>query len=43
LQPLAEHTAQTDDDIKGMYPPFQADIFLPVVRATRTNLKLCRG
>jgi hypothetical protein len=43
LQPLAEHTAQTDDDIKAMYPPFQADIFLPVVRATRTNLKLCRG
>jgi len=43
LQPLAEDAARTDDGIKENYPPADADIFLPVVRATRTNLKLCRG
>lgn len=43
LQPLAEDAARTDDGIKDNYPPADAEIFLPVVRATRTNLKLCRG
>ncbi|WP_418120206.1 hypothetical protein [Variovorax sp. 350MFTsu5.1] len=43
LQPLAEDAARTDDGIKENYPPADADIYLPVVRATRTNLKLCRG
>lgn len=43
LQPLADDAAKTDDGIKESYPPADADIFLPVVRATRTNLKLCRG
>lgn len=43
LQPLAEDAARTDDGIKENYPPADAEIFLPVVRATRTNLKLCRG
>ena len=43
LQPLSEDAARTDDGIRENYPPADADIFLPVVRATRTNLKLCRG
>jgi hypothetical protein len=43
LQPLAEDADRTDDGIKDNYPPADAEIFLPVVRATRTNLKLCRG
>lgn len=43
LQPLIEDAAMTDDEIKSSYPPSDAEIFLPVVRAARTNLKLCRG
>lgn len=43
LKPLAEDAALTDDGIKENYPPADAEIYLPVVRATRTNLKLCRG
>jgi hypothetical protein len=43
LQPLAEDAALSDDGVKENYPPADAEIFLPVVRATRTNLKLCRG
>lgn len=43
LQPLAEDAALTDDGVKEKYPPADAEIFLPVARATRTNLKLCRG
>ncbi|MFM9923453.1 hypothetical protein VLK31_10725 [Variovorax sp. H27-G14] len=43
LQPLAEDAALTDDGVKENYPPADADIYLPVVRASRTNLKLCRG
>ncbi|WP_431113076.1 hypothetical protein [Variovorax paradoxus] len=43
LQPLAEGADKTDDGIKGSYPPADAEVFLPVVRAARTNLKLCRG
>lgn len=43
LQPLAADAALGDDGIKDNYPPADAEIFLPVVRATRTNLKLCRG
>jgi hypothetical protein len=43
LQPLAEDAALSDDGVKENYPPADAEIYLPVVRATRTNLKLCRG
>jgi hypothetical protein len=43
LQPLAEDAALSDEGVKENYPPADAEIFLPVVRATRTNLKLCRG
>ena len=43
LEPLAEDAARTDQGVKDYYPPADAEDILPVVRATRTNLKLCRG
>ena len=41
LQPLANDAALTDDGVRENYPPSDADMMLPIVRATRTNLKLC--
>ncbi len=41
LKPLAEDAALKDDDLAGKYPPSDLDNLMPVVRATRTNLKLC--
>jgi hypothetical protein len=41
LQPLAADAARTDEDVRNDYPPSDADMYLPVVRAARTNLKLC--
>lgn len=41
LQPLAKDAAMSDAQIKESYPPTDADNYLPVVHATRTNLKLC--
>ncbi|OYU44555.1 MAG: hypothetical protein CFE44_12325 [Burkholderiales bacterium PBB4] len=41
LQPLAEDASLTDAGIRENYPPTDADLYLPIVRATRTNLKLC--
>ena len=43
LEPLAEDAARTDQGVKDAYPPADAEDILPVVRASRTNLKLCRG
>jgi hypothetical protein len=42
LQPLAEDAAMTDKAIRENYPPLETDLYLPIVRATRTNLKLCK-
>lgn len=41
LAPLAEDAALSDDEIREKYPPTDADSVLPIVRATRTNLRLC--
>ena len=41
LQPLADDAKLTDAGIRENYPPSDADMYLPIVRATRTNLKLC--
>ncbi len=41
LKPLAEDAAKKDAQIREDYPPTDADIYLPVVKAARTNLKLC--
>lgn len=43
LQPLAEDAARTDEAVRQDFPPADGDAYLPVVRAARTNLKLCRG
>lgn len=41
LAPLAEDAQKTDAQIREDWPPTDADVFLPIARATRTNLKLC--
>lgn len=43
LQPLAEDAAKTDAGIKEAYPPADAEDYLPIVKATRFNLKMCKG
>lgn len=43
LEPLAADAAKTDEQIREDYPPSDADNYLPIVRSTRTNLKLCRA
>ena len=42
LQPLAADAARRDDAIRDSYPPAEAEGYLGVLRAARTNLKLCR-
>ena len=42
LQPLADDAASTDDQVRENFPPSDAEAYLPIVKATRTNLKLCR-
>jgi hypothetical protein len=41
LKPLAEDAAMTDAKIREDYAPTDADMYLPIVKATRVNLKLC--
>jgi hypothetical protein len=41
LQSLAPDAALSDEQITGKFPPADSDMYLPVVHATRTNLKLC--
>lgn len=43
LAPLAEDARKNDEGIRDAYPPSDAENYLPIVRATRTNLKLCGG
>ncbi|WP_137939714.1 hypothetical protein [Chitinivorax sp. B] len=43
LQPLAEDAALTDEQIREKLPPVDAETWLPVVKATRTNLSLCKA
>jgi hypothetical protein len=42
LEPLAQDAAKSDAQIRDDFAPTDADNWLPVVKATRTNLKLCR-
>lgn len=42
LKPLEEDAKLNDAGIRENYAPTDADNYLPIVRATRTNLKLCR-
>jgi len=41
LDPLTEDAALSDEEIREKYPPSDADSVMPIVRATRTNLRLC--
>jgi hypothetical protein len=41
LEPFAAYAAKSDDKNREDLGPNQADILAPVIRATRTNLKLC--
>lgn len=41
LKPLAEDAAMKDSQIRENYPPMDADLYLPIVKSTRVNLKLC--
>jgi hypothetical protein len=43
LKGLEEDAAKTDDKIREEYPPSDADSYLPIVKAARTNSKLCRS
>ena len=42
LQPLAGDAAASDAQLRETYPPTDADNYLPIVRAARTNTKRCR-
>jgi hypothetical protein len=41
LKDLAPDAAKSDKEITGNYPPSDSEAYLPVVQATRTNLRLC--
>jgi hypothetical protein len=41
LKDLAPDAAKSDAEITGSYPPSDSEVYLPVVQATRTNLRLC--
>lgn len=41
LDPLREEAAKTDDELKEEIPPSDQYDWLPVIKATRANLKLC--
>jgi hypothetical protein len=41
LQPLAEDAKLTDAEFRESNPPSDGDMMLPIVRAARTNLRLC--
>ncbi len=43
LEPLAEDASKTDAAIRENYPPTDADDYLPLIKAARTNLKLCKA
>lgn len=42
LAPLAKEAARSDESLKDDYPPSDWADYQPVVKATRTNLALCR-
>lgn len=42
LKDLSEDAAKTDAQVRDDLPPSDADSYLPVVRAARTNLKKCK-
>ncbi|MEO8384655.1 MAG: hypothetical protein ABI583_05400 [Betaproteobacteria bacterium] len=43
LKPLSEDARAADTTLQESYPPTDLESVMPIVRATRTNLKLCTG
>ena len=43
LQTVSVDANKTDDELHNDYPPTDFDNVLPIVKATRTNMKLCQG
>lgn len=43
LDPIAKEAAKSDATIREDRPPSDADVYMPIIRATRTNLKLCQA
>lgn len=43
LRSLAGDAKATDAELQERYPPTDLESYLPIVRSTRTNLKLCLG
>lgn len=41
LQPLVEDSTKTEEGLRETYAPTDAEIAMPIARATRTNLRLC--
>jgi hypothetical protein len=41
LEPLAKDAANSDENLNERLPPADSTNFLPIVKATRTNLRLC--
>lgn len=42
LAPFEADAALSDDEVRNGYPPSEADVWLPIVKAARYNLGLCR-
>jgi hypothetical protein len=43
LSSFAEEAKLSDDEIRDRYPPSDAEVWLPVAKAAKFNLKLCSG
>jgi hypothetical protein len=43
LAPLAENAALSEDEVREGYPPSDAEAWLPIIKAARFNLGLCRS
>ena len=43
LQPLSADAAKSDEQIKEDFPPADAEDYLPIVKSTRFNIKMCKG
>ncbi|MEQ1514588.1 MAG: hypothetical protein ABL934_18180 [Lysobacteraceae bacterium] len=42
LAPFEEDAALSDDEVRNHYLPSEADVWLPIIKAARFNLGLCR-
>lgn len=42
LAPLADEAGKSEQELRETYPPADAELVLPMIKAARTNLSLCR-